>query len=139
MSSPREAFEVVIIGGGIAGNALATVLARAGRAVLVLERATVYRDRVRGVAVQGQHQPRAALRPLRVPVQVGRAVGEDLERAHARGGAAHRRRIVEAERVHHQSAGRIRVQELVQLTGAQEDGERQHSGARRQTPGGGGP
>ena len=48
MSSPREAFEVVIIGGGIAGNALATVLARAGRAVLVLERATVYRDRVRG-------------------------------------------------------------------------------------------
>lgn len=48
MSLPGEAFEVVIIGGGIAGNALATVLSRAGRAVLVLERSTVYRDRVRG-------------------------------------------------------------------------------------------
>jgi 2-polyprenyl-6-methoxyphenol hydroxylase-like FAD-dependent oxidoreductase len=48
MSPPREAFEVVIIGGGIAGNALAAVLARAGRTVLVLERSTVYRDRVRG-------------------------------------------------------------------------------------------
>jgi len=52
MSSPREAFEVVIIGGGIAGNALATVMARAGRAVLVLERTTVYRDRVRGELFQ---------------------------------------------------------------------------------------
>jgi 2-polyprenyl-6-methoxyphenol hydroxylase-like FAD-dependent oxidoreductase len=44
----RDAFDVVIIGGGIAGNALATVLARAGKSVLVLERSTVYRDRVRG-------------------------------------------------------------------------------------------
>jgi flavin-dependent dehydrogenase len=48
MSLPTEAFDVVVIGGGIAGNALATVLARARRAVLVLERSTVYRDRVRG-------------------------------------------------------------------------------------------
>jgi 2-polyprenyl-6-methoxyphenol hydroxylase-like FAD-dependent oxidoreductase len=48
LSIPRETFEVIIIGGGIAGNALAAVLARAGRAVLVLERSTVYRDKVRG-------------------------------------------------------------------------------------------
>lgn len=48
MSLQGEAFEVVIIGGGIAGNALAAVMARAGRAVLVLERSKVYRDRVRG-------------------------------------------------------------------------------------------
>jgi 2-polyprenyl-6-methoxyphenol hydroxylase-like FAD-dependent oxidoreductase len=52
MSSSRESFEVVVIGGGIAGNALATVLARAGKAVLVLERSTVYRDRVRGELFQ---------------------------------------------------------------------------------------
>ena len=52
MSSSRESFEVVIIGGGIAGNALAAVLARAGRAVLLLERSTVYRDRVRGELVK---------------------------------------------------------------------------------------
>jgi len=48
MSFLRETFEAIIIGGGIAGNALAAVLARAGRAILVLERSTVYRDKVRG-------------------------------------------------------------------------------------------
>jgi 2-polyprenyl-6-methoxyphenol hydroxylase-like FAD-dependent oxidoreductase len=50
MSLQRDAYEVVIIGGGVAGSALATVLARAGRAVL--ERSTVYRDRVRGELFQ---------------------------------------------------------------------------------------
>ena len=49
---PRKEFDVIIIGGGIAGNALATVLARAGKAVLVLERFTIYRDRVRGELFQ---------------------------------------------------------------------------------------
>ena len=49
---PRKEFDVIIIGGGIAGNALATVHARAGKAVLVLERSTIYRDRVRGELFQ---------------------------------------------------------------------------------------
>jgi len=40
--------DVVVVGGGIAGSALATVLARHGLDVVVLERQTVYRDRVRG-------------------------------------------------------------------------------------------
>ena len=39
---------VVIVGGGIAGSALATALARAGRPVVVLESTDVFRDRVRG-------------------------------------------------------------------------------------------
>lgn len=43
-----KSYDVVIIGGGVAGSALATVLAREGRSVLVLERDTAYRDRVRG-------------------------------------------------------------------------------------------
>lgn len=40
--------EVAIVGGGIAGSSLATVLARAGKEVLLLERQPEYRDRVRG-------------------------------------------------------------------------------------------
>ena len=40
--------DVVIVGGGIGGGTLATVLARTGLEVIVLERETVYPDRVRG-------------------------------------------------------------------------------------------
>jgi 2-polyprenyl-6-methoxyphenol hydroxylase-like FAD-dependent oxidoreductase len=43
-----ESADVVVVGGGIAGSALATVLARDGFEVLVLERQTAYRDKVRG-------------------------------------------------------------------------------------------
>jgi 2-polyprenyl-6-methoxyphenol hydroxylase-like FAD-dependent oxidoreductase len=34
----REAYDVVIVGGGIAGSTLGTVLVRAGKAVLILEK-----------------------------------------------------------------------------------------------------
>jgi len=40
--------DIAIVGGGIAGSALATVLAREGFHVLVVERQREYRDRVRG-------------------------------------------------------------------------------------------
>jgi 2-polyprenyl-6-methoxyphenol hydroxylase-like FAD-dependent oxidoreductase len=40
--------EIVIVGCGVAGGALATVLARDGHEVLVLERSDVFEDRVRG-------------------------------------------------------------------------------------------
>jgi len=40
--------DLVIVGGGIAGGALATVMARAGATVLLLERQLAYRDHVRG-------------------------------------------------------------------------------------------
>jgi len=43
--------EVVIIGGGVAGCALATRLARSGRSVIVLEKERVYRDQIRGEAI----------------------------------------------------------------------------------------
>ena len=43
--------DVAIVGAGIAGAALATVLARDGYEVLVLERQTTYRDKVRGEAL----------------------------------------------------------------------------------------
>jgi 2-polyprenyl-6-methoxyphenol hydroxylase-like FAD-dependent oxidoreductase len=40
--------EIVIVGGGVGGGTLATVLARNGIDVVVLERETIYPDRVRG-------------------------------------------------------------------------------------------
>ncbi|MDY7099915.1 MAG: FAD-dependent monooxygenase [Actinomycetota bacterium] len=43
-----EATDVVVVGAGVAGGALATVLARHGVGVTVLEREAVHRDRVRG-------------------------------------------------------------------------------------------
>ncbi len=75
-----EAFDVVIVGGGIAGNALATVLARAGKAVLVLEREAVYRDRVRGEFFQ--------------PWGVAEAARLGLHAALARAGGTHHTRLV---------------------------------------------
>ena len=46
--SSSTTYDLVIVGGGIAGSALATVMARAGRKVLVLEAQDAYQDRVRG-------------------------------------------------------------------------------------------
>ena len=43
-----ETYDLVIVGGGIGGSALATVMARAGKRVLLLERSEVFEDRVRG-------------------------------------------------------------------------------------------
>jgi 2-polyprenyl-6-methoxyphenol hydroxylase-like FAD-dependent oxidoreductase len=40
--------DVIAVGGGLAGSTLATVLSRHGRRVLVLERETTFKDRVRG-------------------------------------------------------------------------------------------
>ncbi len=41
-------FDVVIVGGGIAGSTLGGVLARAGLGILVVEKEARFRDRVRG-------------------------------------------------------------------------------------------
>ena len=41
-------FDVVIVGGGIAGSTLGGVLARAGLGVLVVEKEARFRDRIRG-------------------------------------------------------------------------------------------
>jgi 2-polyprenyl-6-methoxyphenol hydroxylase-like FAD-dependent oxidoreductase len=48
MTQKTEMPDVVIVGGGIAGSALALVLARQGLAVTVLEQQIQYRDRLRG-------------------------------------------------------------------------------------------
>lgn len=44
----RDTYDLIIGGGGIGGSALAATMARAGRRVLLLEKAAVYEDRVRG-------------------------------------------------------------------------------------------
>ncbi|MFF4188599.1 FAD-dependent monooxygenase [Streptomyces sp. NPDC001691] len=46
-----ERMDAVVIGGGIAGSALAAALAGDGYQVLLLERQTVYRDKVRGEVI----------------------------------------------------------------------------------------
>jgi 2-polyprenyl-6-methoxyphenol hydroxylase-like FAD-dependent oxidoreductase len=43
--------DVAIIGGGIAGSGLATVLARAGFGVTMIERSPAFRDRIRGESI----------------------------------------------------------------------------------------
>ncbi len=43
-----ERYDLIVVGGGIGGSALATVMAKAGKRVLLLEQSTVYEDRVRG-------------------------------------------------------------------------------------------
>lgn len=43
-----QKYDLIIVGGGIAGGGLATVMARAGKSVLVLEKTTEYPDLVRG-------------------------------------------------------------------------------------------
>jgi len=43
-----QTYDLIVVGGGIGGSALATVMARAGFSVLVLERTEVFEDHVRG-------------------------------------------------------------------------------------------
>jgi 2-polyprenyl-6-methoxyphenol hydroxylase-like FAD-dependent oxidoreductase len=43
-----NSYDAIIVGGGIAGSGLATVLARAGKSVLLLEKTTEFQDVVRG-------------------------------------------------------------------------------------------
>jgi 2-polyprenyl-6-methoxyphenol hydroxylase-like FAD-dependent oxidoreductase len=43
-----KSYDLIVIGGGIGGSALAAVMARAGKSVLLLEQSTKYEDRVRG-------------------------------------------------------------------------------------------
>jgi flavin-dependent dehydrogenase len=45
---PSTAYDIVTIGGGLGGSALAKAMAEYGAGVLVLERETQFRDRVRG-------------------------------------------------------------------------------------------
>lgn len=47
----NQQFDIAIVGGGVAGASLATVLARAGLGVAVVERERVFRDRIRGEGI----------------------------------------------------------------------------------------
>jgi 2-polyprenyl-6-methoxyphenol hydroxylase-like FAD-dependent oxidoreductase len=51
MAGTDTSHDVVIVGAGIAGSALASVLARAGRDVLLLEKSETFTDHVRGEAM----------------------------------------------------------------------------------------
>jgi choline dehydrogenase-like flavoprotein len=45
-----QSYDLIIVGGGIGGSALATVMARAGKSVLLLEQSQVYADNRGGEA-----------------------------------------------------------------------------------------
>ncbi|MDZ4777928.1 MAG: FAD-dependent monooxygenase [Alphaproteobacteria bacterium] len=44
----KDSYDLIVVGGGIGGSALATVMARHGKRVLLLEAQEAYQDRVRG-------------------------------------------------------------------------------------------
>lgn len=44
----KDSYDLIVVGGGIGGSALATVMARAGKRVIVLEAQDAFQDRVRG-------------------------------------------------------------------------------------------
>src|SRR6266542_1165182 len=48
----RASYDLIIVGGGLAGSSLAKAMAQAGADVLLVERETQFRDRVRG---EGMH------------------------------------------------------------------------------------
>ena len=48
----KQNYDLIIVGGGIAGGALATAMASAGKSVLALEKSTEYQDHVRGELLQ---------------------------------------------------------------------------------------
>ncbi|MGC4104767.1 MAG: NAD(P)/FAD-dependent oxidoreductase [Thermomicrobiales bacterium] len=50
-SSKRTHVDVLIVGGGVAGSALGAVLARDGRSVVIAERESAFRDRIRGESI----------------------------------------------------------------------------------------
>jgi 2-polyprenyl-6-methoxyphenol hydroxylase-like FAD-dependent oxidoreductase len=51
--SANQSFDVIVVGGGLAGSAVAGLLAQAGMGVLLLEREAAYRDRIRGEITWG--------------------------------------------------------------------------------------
>jgi 2-polyprenyl-6-methoxyphenol hydroxylase-like FAD-dependent oxidoreductase len=51
MAGSSDTYDVIIVGAGIAGGSLATVLARAGKRVLLLEKTETFVDHVRGEAL----------------------------------------------------------------------------------------
>ena len=44
-------YDLIIVGGGLAGSSLAIAMAQAGARVLIVERESKFRDRVRGEAM----------------------------------------------------------------------------------------
>src|SRR5438105_4770256 len=50
-SVTQELYDIVVVGGGLGGSTLARAMAESGARVLVLERETRFRDRVRGESI----------------------------------------------------------------------------------------
>ncbi len=51
LTTLEDGYDLVVVGAGIAGSALAARMARAGRSVLVLEQQETYKDKIRGETI----------------------------------------------------------------------------------------
>ena len=88
-----SSYDAIIVGGGFAGGAMATVLARGGKSVLVLEKSDMYRDLVRGEWIapwgvveskrMGLYETLAAADGHHVPFHVEYGEGIDVAEAEA--------------------------------------------------------
>lgn len=96
-------YDLVIVGGGLAGSSLAGCIARSGARVLVLERAQQFRDRVRG---EGMHSWGVAeLRALGLYDKLAKTCAHEARYwATYRGAALARKRDLTETTLHHAAA-----------------------------------
>jgi len=63
---PVHDYDLIVVGGGLGGAALAKIMANAGATVMVLEQEGKFKDRVRGEFMPPWESPRRGGLPLRI-------------------------------------------------------------------------
>jgi len=89
-----EQYDAIIVGGGIAGSGLGTVLSKAGKSVLILEKTAEFKDVVRGEWIApwgvveakrtGLHEVLCRANDYHIPIHIEYGDGFDLAEGQAR-------------------------------------------------------